>query len=97
MLKKWKKYKQNRKYNTYIHLIFKASHVRHQWKYWLWITVSLNTSDYKNHKGLKQSIKGKKVELGLVADPVIKAIARLEFDDGLRTGFFPGGSYYPPT
>ena len=24
--------------------------------------------------------------LGLVADPVIKAIARLKFEDGLRTG-----------
>ena len=28
-------------------------------------------------------------ELGLVADPVIEAIARLEFEDGLRTGVFP--------
>ena len=28
--------------------------------------------------------------LGLVADPVIEAIARLEFEDGLRTGVLPG-------
>ena len=27
--------------------------------------------------------------LGLVAGPVIKAIARLEFEDGLRTGVLP--------
>ena len=30
-------------------------------------------------------------KLGLVADPVIEAIARLEFEDGLRTGVLPGG------
>ena len=30
-------------------------------------------------------------ELGLVADPVIEAIARLEFEDGLRTGVLSGG------
>ena len=28
-------------------------------------------------------------QLGLVADPVIEAIARLEFEDGLRTGVLP--------
>ena len=28
--------------------------------------------------------------LGLVAGPVIEAIARLEFEDGLRTGVLPG-------
>ena len=25
-----------------------------------------------------------------IADPVVKAIVRLEFEDGLRTGVFPG-------
>ena len=30
-------------------------------------------------------------KLGLVADPVIEAIARLEFEDGLRTVVLPGG------
>ena len=35
------------------------------------------------------------VKLGLVADPVIEAIARLEFEDGLRTGVLPGGCWYP--
>ena len=40
----------------------------------------------QKHRGLKQLIKGKKVELGLVADPVIEATVRLEFEDGLRTG-----------
>ena len=34
-------------------------------------------------------------ELGLVADPVIEAIARLEFEDGLRTGVLPGGCWGP--
>ena len=34
-------------------------------------------------------------KLGLVADPVIEAIARLEFEDGLRTGVLPGGCWYP--
>ena len=29
-------------------------------------------------------------QLGLVADPVIEAIARLEFEDGLRTVVLPG-------
>ena len=33
--------------------------------------------------------------LGLVAGPVIEAIARLEFEDGLRTGVLPGGCWYP--
>ena len=33
--------------------------------------------------------------LGLVADPVIEAIARLEFEDGLRTGVLPGGCWGP--
>ena len=31
------------------------------------------------------------IKLGLVADPVIEAIARLEFEDGLRTGVLHGG------
>ena len=35
------------------------------------------------------------VKLGLVADPVIEAIARLEFEDGLRTGVLPGGCWGP--
>ena len=30
-------------------------------------------------------------KLGLVVDPVIEAIARLEFEDGMRTGVLPGG------
>ena len=34
-------------------------------------------------------------KLGLVADPVIEAIARLEFEDGLRTGVLPGGCWGP--
>ena len=29
-------------------------------------------------------------KLGFVAEAVIKAIARLEFEDGLRTGILPG-------
>ena len=32
-------------------------------------------------------------KLGLVADPVIEAIARLEFEDGLRTGVLLGGCW----
>ena len=35
------------------------------------------------------------IQLGLGADPVIEAIARLEFEDGLRTGVLPGGCWYP--
>ena len=34
-------------------------------------------------------------KLGLVADPVIEAIARLGFEDGLRTGVLPGGCWWP--
>ena len=34
-------------------------------------------------------------ELGLVADPVIEAIARLEFEDSLRTGVLHGGCLGP--
>ena len=33
------------------------------------------------------------LKLGLVADPVIEAIARLEFEDGMRTGVLPGGCW----
>ena len=36
-------------------------------------------------------------ELGLVADPVIEAIARLEFEDGLRMGVLPEGCWGPNT
>ena len=31
-------------------------------------------------------------ELGLVVDPVIEAIAKLELEDGLRTGVLPAGA-----
>ena len=34
-------------------------------------------------------------QLGLVVDPVIEAIARLEFEDGLRTGVLLGGCWCP--
>ena len=34
-------------------------------------------------------------QLGLVVDPVIEAIARLEFEDGMRTGVLPGGCWGP--
>ena len=34
-------------------------------------------------------------QLGFVADPAIKAIARLEFEDGLRMGVLPRGCWYP--
>ena len=34
-------------------------------------------------------------QLGLVADPVIEAIARLEFEDGLRTVVLPGDCWCP--
>ena len=40
------------------------------------------------------SVKPKN-QLGLVADPVIEAIARLEFEDGMRTGVLPGGCWGP--
>ena len=33
--------------------------------------------------------------LGLVANPVIEAIARPEFEDGLRTGVLPGDCWGP--
>ena len=33
--------------------------------------------------------------LGLVADPVIEAIAKLEFEDGLRTVVHHGGCWGP--
>ena len=32
---------------------------------------------------------------GLVENPVIEAIARLEFGDGLRKGVLPVGWWYP--
>ena len=35
------------------------------------------------------------LKLGLIADPVIEAIARLEFEDGLRTGVLLGGCWCP--
>ena len=34
-------------------------------------------------------------KLWLVADPVIEAIARLEFEDGMRTRVFLGGCWGP--
>ena len=37
----------------------------------------------------------KRVKLGLVVDPVIEAIARLEFEDGMRTGVLLGGHWGP--
>ena len=41
---------------------------------------------------MENSLKSLKY-LGLVADPVIEAIARLEFEDGLRTGVLLGGCW----
>ena len=38
-------------------------------------------------------MKEKHHSLGLVADPVIEAIARLEFEDGMRTGVLLGGCW----
>ena len=35
------------------------------------------------------------IETGLAADPVIEAIVRLEFEDGLRTGVLHGGCWCP--
>ena len=35
------------------------------------------------------------IKLELVADPVIEAMMRLEFEDGLRTGVLPGGCWCP--
>ena len=45
--------------------------------------------------GLKKclALYGENLKLGLVADPVIEAIARLEFENGLRTGVLPGGCW----
>ena len=45
----------------------------------------------KSLHGPKSSL----IELGLVADLVIEAIARLEFEDGLRMGVLPGGYWGP--
>ena len=36
-----------------------------------------------------------KEKLRLIAEPVIEAIVRLEFEDGLRTGVFLGGCWGP--
>ena len=35
------------------------------------------------------------VKLGLVANPVMEVIARLEFEDGLRKGVLLGGCWDP--
>ena len=43
----------------------------------------------------KENIEHRDYKLGVTADPVIKAIAKLEFKDGLRMGVFPGGCWYP--
>ena len=44
---------------------------------------------------LNQYMSIRAIYLGLIADPVIKAIARLEFEDGLRMGVLPGGCWGP--
>ena len=33
--------------------------------------------------------------MGLIANPVMEAIAMLELEDGLRTGVLTGGCWYP--
>ena len=53
---------------------------------WTFAYLWLLNKPYENEVTLK---------LGLAADPVIKAIARLEFEDGLRTGVLPGGCWDP--
>ena len=40
-------------------------------------------------------IMGSPFKLGLVADPEIEAIARLEFENGLRMGVLLGGCWCP--
>ena len=47
------------------------------------------------HKPALDVLQHRPRKLGLVADPVIEAIARLEFEDDLRTGVLPGGCWGP--
>ena len=54
--------------------------------------MELLTHHFNPHSSLKVW-KIKETKLGLVADPVIKAIARLEFEDGLRMEVLPGGCW----
>ena len=45
---------------------------------------------------IEETLSLSKLErLGLVADPVIEAIAKPEFEDGLRTGVHHGGCWGP--
>ena len=56
----------------------------------------VRSNDILTEMGLLQRITLTLVyRLGLVADPVIEAIARPEFEDGLRTGVHHGGCWGP--
>ena len=53
---------------------------------------------YKAHCASKRKMNktlNTETQLGLVADPVIEAIARPEFEDDLRTGVHHGGCFGP--
>ena len=69
--------------------------------YWpRYVHVSCNlkskqTSQKKLVLFLKKTDYRKCVKPGLLEDPVIEAIARLEFEDGLRTEVLPGVCWYP--
>ena len=56
---------------------------------------SADLSSFSQVKVETLTVKRDFPKLGLVADPVIKAIARLEFEDGMRTGVLPGGCWGP--
>ena len=51
--------------------------------------------DYGMYVPKKNYVLLRAPRLGLVADPVIEAIARPEFEDGLRTGVHHGGCWGP--
>ena len=69
--------------------------------YWpRYVHVSCNlkskqTSQKKLVLFLKKTDYRKCVKPGLLEDPVIEAIARLEYEAGLKTGVLPGGCWYP--
>ena len=55
----------------------------------LYKTAKTKTTDFPT-----PPLQFEEIRLEIVTDPVINAIARPEFEDGLWTGVFPGGYWY---
>ena len=62
---------------------------------WLIVAIVVVEKLYLDHDYQNSNANQQNPKLGLVADPVIETIERLEFEDGLRTEVLLGDCWDP--